>query len=76
MRYQGPNQTIKCPNCGQEIELFARSEKFSHNEMTTIKCGRYADDRMRTPLTGCDSIIGLKPRLTCKFEVYKMEQVK
>jgi hypothetical protein len=73
--YKGPNQYIECPNCGQEIELFARSEKFTHNEMTTIRCGPYADNRMRAPSQGCDAIIGLKPKLECEFEVYKMELV-
>lgn len=71
--YDGGNKYIKCPGCGKKIEVYPWS--FQDGEMTTIRCGHYASNKMRAPLNGCDAIIGLTMTLEASFQVFKMEKV-
>ncbi len=74
IRYEGPNEYIKCPDCGLAMEVYPNA--FRDRQMDHITCGNTGDiNRQRSDDRGCGALFGLKMVLKADIEVYKMEKV-
>lgn len=71
MEYRGPNVKIKCPHCGQQLELFPKG--WEDRSMSTYKCGNTgAISKVRSPSGGCGDLLGVKFELKANVKLYKM----